>query len=117
EASILSVTAPGRIWRCWHPTSERRSRRTSPSTRRSGRSCKARRRPNRMVLATNVVVNEDNLPVELADGRTIAAPLAWYPRLSQPTVEERNSWRLIADGRDIHWPESGQILEIQTLET
>ena len=29
----------------------------------------------------NVHVTEDTLVVDLADGRTIIAPLAWYPRL------------------------------------
>ena len=42
-ASIWIATAPGRTWRCWLPTFELRSRRTSQSTRHSGRSCKARR--------------------------------------------------------------------------
>ena len=40
--------------------------------------------------------NEDSVVVELADGRTISAPLAWYPRLlhaapdseSAPTPEK-----------------------------
>jgi len=41
--------------------------------------------------------------VELADGRTIAAPLAWYPRLAHATTEERSSWRLIGRGRGVHW--------------
>jgi hypothetical protein len=50
-----------------------------------------------------VQISEDTLSVELADGRTIAAPLAWYPRLVQATAEERGSWRLIAGGRGIHW--------------
>ena len=35
----------------------------------------------REALATHVEVSEDTLSVELADGRTIAVPLAWYPRL------------------------------------
>ena len=35
----------------------------------------------RAALATRVHVNDDTLSVDLADGRTIAAPLAWYPRL------------------------------------
>jgi hypothetical protein len=58
----------------------------------------------REALATRVVLSEDALSVELADGRTIAAPLAWYPRLAHATAEERNSWRLIGGGRGIHWP-------------
>ena len=43
----------------------------------------------REALAIRVEVSEDALSVELADGRTIAAPLAWYPRLAQATPEER----------------------------
>jgi hypothetical protein len=44
------------------------------------------------------------LTVELADGRTISAPLAWYPRLVHGSPEERGSWRLLGGGRGIHSP-------------
>ena len=56
-------------------------------------------------LATRVVVTSDALTVELADGRSIAAPLAWFPRLLHGTHEERNRWRLIGQGGGIHWPD------------
>jgi len=55
-------------------------------------------------LAVRVEVSEDTLSVELADGRTIAVPVAWYPRLAHATAEERTSWRLIGGGRGVHWP-------------
>jgi hypothetical protein len=55
-------------------------------------------------LATGVKVTDDTLAVELADGRSIAAPLAWYPRLLYATAAERKTWRLIGGGRGIHWP-------------
>jgi Protein of unknown function (DUF2442) len=58
----------------------------------------------REALAVRVDVTDDTLSVELADGRTIAAPLDWYPRLAHATAEERVSWRLIGGGRGIHWP-------------
>jgi len=54
-------------------------------------------------LALSVTVTEDTLSVDLADGRTISIPLGWYPRLSQGTDVEKNSWRLIRMGRGIHW--------------
>ena len=54
--------------------------------------------------ATRVDVNADSLTVELADGRTVAAPLAWYPRLMHANEAERKDWRLIGGGRGIHWP-------------
>jgi hypothetical protein len=35
----------------------------------------------RPAQATDVSVNEDELAVDLLDGRTIIVPLLWYPRL------------------------------------
>jgi hypothetical protein len=58
----------------------------------------------REAIAVSVKVSENTLSVDLADGRTIAAPLAWYPRLAHGTAEERATWRLIGGGRGIHWP-------------
>jgi Protein of unknown function (DUF2442) len=71
----------------------------------------------REALATAVTVSEDTLSVELADGRTIAAPLAWYPRLAHATAEERGSWRLIAGGRGIHWPGVDEDISVANLLT
>src|SRR5437588_10510823 len=69
----------------------------------------------RAALATRVEVSEDTLSVELADGRTIAAPLAWYPRLAHATAEERGSWRLIGGGRGIHWPSVDEDVSVANL--
>jgi hypothetical protein len=66
-------------------------------------------------LATHVEVSEDTLSVELTDGRTIAAPLAWYPRLIHATAAERGSWRLIGGGRGIHWPAVDEDVSIANL--
>lgn len=55
-------------------------------------------------LATAVVVTDEFLRVELNDGRTLCAPLVWYPRLQHGTVAERADWRLTGKGQGIHWP-------------
>ncbi len=39
--------------------------------------------------AVAVQVTVDTLTVDLADGRSISAPLAWYPRLGHGTAAER----------------------------
>jgi hypothetical protein len=49
------------------------------------------------VRANNVVITSDSLTFELNDGRSISAPLAWYPRLLHGTPEERKNWRLIGN--------------------
>lgn len=69
----------------------------------------------REVLATRVAVSNDTVSVELADGRTIAAPLAWYPRLAHATAEERAGWRLLGGGRGIHWPAIDEDISIANL--
>src|SRR5438874_1822137 len=70
---------------------------------------------SRETLAADVAVNEDTLSVELADGRTIAAPLAWYPRLAHASAEERGSWRLLGGGRGIHWPALDEDISVSNL--
>jgi hypothetical protein len=69
----------------------------------------------REALATDVEVNDDTLSVQLSDGRTIAAPLAWFPRLMHGTRKERGSWRLIARGQGIHWPDLDEDISVAGL--
>lgn len=66
-------------------------------------------------LALTVETSDDTLSVELSDGRTIAVPLGWYPRLAQATPAERAEWRLIGAGRGIHWPAIDEDVSISNL--
>ena len=45
--------------------------------------------------------DEDTLWVSLSDGRTIAAPLAWFPRLLEAAPEQRAQVELSRGG--LHW--------------
>ena len=47
----------------------------------------------------------DSIHVDLMDGRTISAPLAWYPRLRHATPEQLGNWETSAAGYGIHWPD------------
>ena len=62
--------------------------------------------------ATAIAVTDDTLTVDLADGRSISVPLAWYPRLAHGSAEERNSWRLIGRGEGIHWPDLDEDISV-----
>ena len=63
--------------------------------------------------ATRIAVTDDTLTADLMDGRTIAVPLAWYPRLVHATPAERDKWELYAEGRHIHWPDLDEDLSIE----
>jgi len=66
-------------------------------------------------LAQAATVTQDTLHVDLADGRTISVPLAWYPRLLHATAGERKSWRLIGKGRGIHWEAIDEDISVEGL--
>jgi hypothetical protein len=66
-------------------------------------------------LATAVAVTDETLTVELTDGRSISAPLAWYPRLLHASSAERGNWRLIARGEGIHWPDVDEDISVASL--
>lgn len=65
--------------------------------------------------AMNVTVTEDDLTVELADGRRIVVPLAWYPRLLDASELERKNWRLLGDGYAIEWPDLDEHIGVEGL--
>ena len=69
----------------------------------------------RAVTGENVKVTTNTLLVELSDGRTITAPLAWFPRLLHGTAKERNHWRLIGRGEGIHWPDLDEDISVEGL--
>ena len=71
----------------------------------------------RQAQAERVEVTDDSLIVDLADGRTLIAPLTWYPRLAHGTVEERANWRLIGRGEGIHWPALDEDVNVDDLLT
>jgi hypothetical protein len=62
-----------------------------------------------------VTVTDDTLSADLSDGRTISVPLAWYPRLMNASVEERNNWRFIASGDGVHWIQLDEDISIKNL--
>jgi hypothetical protein len=62
--------------------------------------------------ATSVEVTEDALTLELADGRTISAPLGWFPRLLHGHPAERGNFRFIGGGEGIHWPDLDEDISV-----
>ena len=66
-------------------------------------------------LALHVTVTQDTLTVDLNDGRTISAPLAWFPRLLHSTSAERKKWRFIGTGQGIHWENIGEDISVEGL--
>jgi hypothetical protein len=68
-------------------------------------------------IATDIIVTDDNLMVDLTDGRTIIVPLAWYPRLMYTTSDERQNWQLLGDGCAIEFTDLDEHIGVEGLLT
>jgi len=66
-------------------------------------------------LAVDVSFTDHDLCVLLVDGREISAPLEWFPRLKQATLEQRKNWRLIGQGVGIHWESVDEDVSVRSL--
>lgn len=67
------------------------------------------------IRVKSVTIDHERLVVELQDGRAIAAPLAWYPRLAKATPEQRLNWEIGGGGYGIHWPDVDEDLSTEGL--
>jgi hypothetical protein len=65
--------------------------------------------------AVDVKVSDEQLVVVLADGRELAAPLAWFPRLLNASEAQRKNWRFIGRGQGIHWPDVDEDISVASL--
>jgi hypothetical protein len=69
----------------------------------------------RIPAALSAAVADQTLSVELSDGRSLSAPLAWFPRLLHATPEERSNWRLVGKGDGVHWDDLDEDISIESL--
>lgn len=63
----------------------------------------------------DVRFDADSLIVGLKDGRTISAPLAWFPRLLNASPAELAAFEVAGGGYGIHWPQLDEDLPIDGL--
>src|SRR3990172_207832 len=62
-----------------------------------------------------VTIRDDMLSVDLEDGRTIAVPIGWYPRLAYGTPAERANFQMSGAGYGIHWPDLDEDIGVEGL--
>jgi hypothetical protein len=67
------------------------------------------------VVAADVLSTSDTLSVALSDGRTVTAPLTWFPRLLEASPRQRGRWELIGGGIGMHWPAVDEDVSVASL--
>ena len=63
--------------------------------------------------AARVRFDDDNIWVELSDGRTLGVPLEWFPRLLDASREQLEHYELSPYG--LHWEELDEDISIAGL--
>jgi hypothetical protein len=65
--------------------------------------------------AVRVWCDAENLLIELADGRQLAVPLAYFPRLLGATPEQRARSEISGGGTGLHWDELDEDISVAGL--
>lgn len=63
----------------------------------------------------NVIIEDDDLAVEITDGRTIKALLPWFPHLFNASKKQLNNWQICGISYGIHWEEIDEDINIEGL--
>ncbi|MBI5163766.1 MAG: DUF2442 domain-containing protein [Magnetospirillum sp.] len=67
------------------------------------------------ISAESLRFDEHTMWVELADGRTLGVPLAWFPRLLNASAEQRQRYRISATGSGLHWDDLDEDISVPAL--
>lgn len=62
-----------------------------------------------------VTLQRRALCVEFADGRTLCAPLEWFPMLSSAKSDRLEGFEIAEDGMSISWPDLGETISADFL--
>ena len=65
--------------------------------------------------AVQVWFDQTKMFIRLDDGREIAIPIDWFPRIRDASEQEKNNWRLIGGGEGIHWKDLDEDILVEGL--
>jgi len=67
------------------------------------------------ISAKSLRFDENSMWVDLADGRSLGIPLAWFPRLLAATPEQRAAYEISGGGAGLHWPSLDEDISVAGL--
>jgi len=66
-------------------------------------------------LATRIHFDEDTMWVDLADGRQLGVPLAYFPRLLRAMPAQREQYVISGGGTGLHWDDLDEDISVPAL--
>ena len=65
--------------------------------------------------ASKIWFDNDNIWLNLSDGRQLSVPLAYFPRLHKATEQQRENYELSGGGTGLHWDEIDEDISVPNL--
>lgn len=66
-------------------------------------------------LAMKVRFEDDTMWIDLADGRHLGVPLAYFPRLLKASPAQRATYIISGGGAGIHWDDLDEDISVRSL--
>ena len=66
-------------------------------------------------MATRLRFDADTMWIELADGRQLGVPLAYFPRLLRATTSQRAKYSMTGGGTGLHWDNLDEDISVPSL--
>jgi hypothetical protein len=66
-------------------------------------------------LALRAEFDADTMWLELADGRRLGVPLAYFPRLLRATPAQRGNYLISGGGTGLHWDDLDEDISVSAL--
>ncbi len=66
-------------------------------------------------LAEKLYFDENNIWVEMRDGRRLSVPLAYFPRLLGARREQLENYVISGGGTGLHWEELDEDISVKSL--
>lgn len=66
-------------------------------------------------LAKKLEFDDDNMWVELHDGRKLMVPLVYFPRLLHANQQQRNDYIVSGGGVGLHWDDLDEDINVENL--
>lgn len=66
-------------------------------------------------LARKLKFDDDTMWVELADGRQLGVPLAYFPRLLRAAPAQRSKYTISGGGKGLHWDDLNEDISVASL--
>ncbi len=71
--------------------------------------------PGKDPRATAVSIGDEDLIVDLADGRSLSVPLDWFTKLADASPAQLEKFEIVGSGREIHWADLGEEINVAGL--